>query len=193
MIIGYARTSTVEQQAGFEAQIRDLKVHGCEKIFSEQVSSVNSQRQQLEQAMDFARAGDVLVVTRLDRLARSIANLTQIVAALENNKVGLRILDMSIDTNTPTGRLLINLVGSIAQFEREIMLARQTEGIAKAKDKGLFKGRAPTARRKSDVVMQLIAGGKKPTDIAKELNIGRSSVYRIVAEQNKIISKASTM
>ncbi|MGQ5719649.1 recombinase family protein [Pseudochrobactrum asaccharolyticum] len=184
MIIGYARTSTVEQQAGFEAQFRDLQAHGCDKIFSEQVSSVNSQRLQLEQAMDFAREGDVLVVTRLDRLARSIANLTQIVASLENKKVGLRILDMSIDTNTPTGRLLINLVGSIAQFEREIMLARQREGIAKAKDKGLFKGRAPTARRKSDFVMQLIADGKKPTDIAKELNIGRSSVYRIIAEHD---------
>ena len=181
LIIGYARTSTVEQQAGFEAQIRDLTANGCVKIFSEQVSSVNSKRQQLELAIDFAREGDILVVTRLDRLARSVANLNQIVAELEDKKVDLRILDMSIDTSTPTGRLLINLVGSIAQFEREIMLARQREGIAKAKDKGLFKGRAPTAQRKSEQVLKSIADGKKPSDIAKELNIGRSSVYRILA------------
>jgi len=182
MFVGYCRTSTIEQKAGYEAQLRDLKSQGCEKIFSEQVSSVNSNRPELDRAIEFVRENDVLVVTRLDRLARSVADLSQIVTRLESKQVGLKILDMNIDTTSPTGRLLMNLVGSIAQFEREIMLARQREGIAKAKAEHKFKGRAPTARRKSSVVVSMHQAGRKPADIANELGIGRSSVYRILAE-----------
>ncbi|RUV33150.1 recombinase family protein [Mesorhizobium sp. M7A.F.Ca.MR.148.00.0.0] len=182
MFVGYARTSTVEQQAGYEAQLRDLKSQGCDKVFREQVSSVNSHRPELERAIEFVRENDVLVVTRLDRLARSVGDLQQIVGRLEAKKVGLKILDMAIDTSSATGRLLMNLVGSIAQFEREIMLARQREGIAKAKAEKKFLGRAPTARRKTSSVVSMHGAGKKPTDIAKELGIGRSSVYRILAD-----------
>lgn len=182
MIIGYARTSTIEQQAGYEAQLRDLKAHGCEKIFSEQVSSVNSHRNELDAAIEFAREGDIFVVTRLDRLARSVSDLLRIVSKLEAKGVGLKILDMAIDTTTPTGRLLLNLVGSIAQFEREIMLARQREGIAKAKAENKFKGRQPTARRKTANVWAMHQDGKKAADISKELGISRSSVYRILAD-----------
>ena len=182
MDVGYARTSTVEQQAGFEAQLRDLKLHGCEKIFCEQVGSVNAERLELERAIEFVREGDVLVITRLDRLARSVAHLNQIVGRLDAKSVGLKILDMAIDTTSPTGRLLLNLVGSIAQFEREIMLARQREGIAKAKERGAFKGRKPTARRKAAAIIEMAGCGKKPISIARELGIGRSSVYRILAE-----------
>jgi DNA invertase Pin-like site-specific DNA recombinase len=182
MFVGYARTSTVEQQAGYEAQLRDLKSQGCEKVFSEQVSSVNSKRPELESVIEFVREGDVLVVTRLDRLARSVGDLHQIVGRLEAKKVGLKILDMAIDTTSATGRLLMNLVGSIAQFEREIMLARQREGIAKAKAEHKFRGRAPTARRKTSDVVSMHQAGKKPAEIAKALSVGRSSVYRILSE-----------
>ena len=182
MLIGYARTSRIEQVAGLEAQLRDLKAHGCEKVFSEQVSSINSRRSELERVIEFVREGDVFVVTRLDRLARSVADLIQIQTRLEAKQVGLKILDMAIDTTTPTGRLLMNLVGSIAQFEREIMLARQREGIAKAKAENKFKGRAPTARRKTSDVVSMHQSGAKPTDIAQQLGIGRSSVYRILAD-----------
>lgn len=182
MIVGYARTSTVEQIAGYEAQLRDLKSQGCDKVFSEQVSSVNSNRPELDRAIEFVRENDVLIVSRLDRLARSVADLSQIVARLEAKKVGLKILDMAIDTTSPTGRLLMNLVGSIAQFEREIMLARQREGIAKAKAEHRFKGRAPTARRKSSNVFSLHRAGTKPAEIAKQLGMARSSVYRILAD-----------
>ncbi|MCL7997704.1 recombinase family protein [Brucella sp. 21LCYQ03] len=185
MKIGYARTSTVEQQAGFDAQIRDLNKNDCEKIFSEKVSSINANRPELAHAIEFVREGDVLVVTRLDRLARSIADLTKIVGDLEAKKVGLRILDMNIDTSTPTGRLLLNLVGSIAQFEREIMLARQLEGIAKAKEKGLFKGRAPTARRRTSNILDMASTGVTVANISAELGIGKSSVYRILADSRK--------
>jgi DNA invertase Pin-like site-specific DNA recombinase len=181
MLVGYARTSTIEQQAGFDGQFRDLKNAGCEKVFSEQVSSVNANRPELERTIDFVREGDILVVTRLDRLARSVADLNHIVGRLHQKTVGLKILDMAIDTTTPTGRLLMNLVGSIAQFEREIMLARQREGIAKAKADNKYKGRAPTARRQTASILAMVRDGRKASDIAKELGIGQSSVYRILS------------
>lgn len=182
MLIGYCRVSTLDQQAGYEAQLRDLQLEGCEKVFSEQVSSVNARRAELERAIEFVREGDTLVVTRLDRLARSVADWCQIVARLEAKNVGLKILNINVDTATPTGRLMLNMLGSIAQFERELMLERQREGIAKAKAENKFKGRAPTARRKTSDVVSMHQAGKKPADIANELGIGRSSVYRILAE-----------
>jgi DNA invertase Pin-like site-specific DNA recombinase len=124
------------------------------------VSSIGS-REQLEAAIDFIREGDTLVVTRLDRLARSISNLVDIIRRLEAKGVALRVLDTNLDTATPTGRLMLNLLGSIAQFERELMLERQREGIARAKAEGKYKGRAPTAQRQADRVMALRSAGKK--------------------------------
>lgn len=182
MLVGYARTSTIEQAAGLEAQRRDLAAAGCEEVFEEQVSSVQ-RREGLEKALKFVRKGDTLVVTKLDRLARSVPDLVKIMAKLEEKGASLRILAMNLDTDTPTGRLLINLVGSIAQFEREIMLERQREGIAKAKGEGKYKGRAKTARAKTDDVLALSKAGKGASEIAKEVGIGRASVYRILQDQ----------
>ncbi len=140
MFIGYARTSTVDQVAGFEAQLKELLSAGCEKIFREQVSSVEL-RTQLQAAIEFIREGDALIVTKLDRLARSVSDLMKIIHELENKKVGLRILNLGMDKSTPTGKLLLVILGGIAQFEREIMLERQREGISKAKVEGKYKGR----------------------------------------------------
>jgi DNA invertase Pin-like site-specific DNA recombinase len=131
MLISYARTSTAEQTAGLEAQLRDLRAIGCEKIFSEQVSSV-AYREQLDAAIEFAREGDTFVVTSTFRLARSIRDLCNIVDRLKKKKVELRILKNGIDTSTPNGRLMLGLLGVIAEFEREILLERQREGVAKA-------------------------------------------------------------
>ena len=184
MLVGYARTSTLDQKAGLEAQQRDLEKAGCEKVFTEQVSSVDvANREKLEEAIDFAREGDVLVVTKLDRLARSVPHLVKITERLEAKKVALRILDGAIDTSTANGRLVLNMLTSIAQFEREIMLERQREGIAKAKAAGKYKGRKATARAKSDEVFELAKSKVGPTEIAKRLGIGRASVYRILADQ----------
>ena len=146
MYIGYARTSTVEQDASFDAQQKQLKAAGCQKVFCEQVSAVSPEREQLEAALDYVREGDVLVVTKLDRLARS---------RLDAKGVGLKVLDQAIDTTTPTGRLMFNMLGAIAQFERELIRERMLVGIAKAKVEGKYKGRAPTARAKADKVKQL--------------------------------------
>jgi DNA invertase Pin-like site-specific DNA recombinase len=177
MIIGYARTSTLEQIAGFEAQERDLKAAGVEKVFAEQVSSVAA-RAQLEAALDYLRDGDSLVVTKIDRLARSVADLCAIVAKIERKGASLRILAMNLDTASPTGRLMVNVIGSVAQFEREMMLERQREGIAKAKGEGRYKGRAPTARAKASQVKALASEGVTREAIAKQLGIGVASVYR---------------
>jgi DNA invertase Pin-like site-specific DNA recombinase len=190
MIIGYARTSTTDQKAGLEAQLRDLKVAGCEKIFVEEVSSVDiANRGQLDGALEFVRLGDTLVVTKLDRLARSVAHLLSIVEIIESKGAALRTLDQAIDTGTPNGRLMLGILGSISQFEREIMLERQREGIAKAKAEGRYKGRKPTARAQSVEVKRLVKDeGLSAVEVAKRLGIGRSSVYRIVQEGGAINS-----
>ena len=182
MLIGYARTSTVEQQAGFEAQQRELEKVECEKVFMEQTSSV-ARREQLDTALDFCRENDTLVVTKLDRLARSVAHLVEVTKALDTKGAHLRILDMGMDTSTSTGRFMLNVLGSVAQFEREVMLERQREGIAKAKAEGRYKGRAPTARRQAKEIVALKAEGLKAEDIAEQLGVGRSSVFRILKEQ----------
>jgi len=181
MRIGYARTSTIEQQAGFEAQERDLSAAGCERVFSEQVSSI-AKRDQLEAAVEFIREGDTLVVTKLDRLARSTRHLNEIVDTLQAKGSHLQVLDLGINTGTATGELILTIIGGIAQFERALMLERQREGIAKAKAEGKYKGRAPTARAKSDQVLALKAQGVGAAAIAKQLEIGRASVYRILSD-----------
>jgi DNA invertase Pin-like site-specific DNA recombinase len=182
MEIGYARTSTVEQAAGFEAQKRDLAKAGCTKVFAEQVSSI-AERQQLEAALDYLRDGDVLICTKLDRLCRSMRDLMHIADRTAAKGAGLRILSMSLDTTTPTGKLMLNVLGSVAEWERETMLERQREGIAKAKAAGKYKGRAKTAMAKADDVVALLAEGVSPTEVVKRLRISRSSVYRVMRER----------
>ncbi len=140
MLIGYARTSTLEQIAGLQAQKETLKGLGCDRIWEERTSSVG-QRDALRAAMDFAREGDVLIVTKLDRLARSVRNLGEIVEELEGRRVGLRVLDLGLDTSKATGKLMLNVLGAVAQFEREMMLERQREGIQTAKREGKYRGR----------------------------------------------------
>ncbi|MFI5343762.1 MAG: recombinase family protein [Chlamydiales bacterium] len=180
MIIGYARTSTVEQISGFESQIKELQKAGCEKIFREQVSSI-AIRIQLESALEFVREGDIFVVTKIDRLARSISDLMAIIKSLEKKGVGLRILNLGIDTSTPTGKLMLTVLGGIAQFEREIMLERQREGVAKAKAEGKYKGRKPIAMDRRREVIRLVMSGMSKANVAKQMGIGEASVYRILS------------
>lgn len=177
MLVGYARTSTLEQEAGLEAQVRDLMALGCGKLFQEQVSSVGK-RTQLEAAVDFCREGDTLVVTKLDRLARSVVHMGQILETLNAKGVALRIVDLGMDTGTPSGKLQVNVFAAVAQFEREMMLERQREGIAKAKGEGRYKGRKPTARAKADEIKALAATGMSMGAIATKLGIGKGSVHR---------------
>tara|TARA_R100000365_G_C2748604_1_gene80685 strand:+ start:7613 stop:8167 length:555 start_codon:yes stop_codon:yes gene_type:complete len=183
MLVGYARTSTADQVAGLEAQKRDLGAVGVERIFEEQVSSV-AQRAQLESAMQFVREGDTFVVTKLDRLARSTADLLSILDRLEQRAVSLRILNFGgseVDTTSPTGRLMLTMFGAMAQFEREMMLERQREGIAKAKKDGKYKGRKPTVRNRKAEIEGLTRQGLGASEIARQLGVGRASVYRVLS------------
>ena len=187
MLIGYARTSTLEQMAGLEAQQRDLKEYGCEKVFTEQVSSV-AERDQLEAVLGALRPDDKLVVTKLDRLARSVQHLGQIIERINSAGASLVILDMggtAVDTSNATGKLILNVMSSVSQFEREMMLERQREGIAKAKAEGKYKGRKPTARAKTDMVKLALENGVSKPQICKDLGISRTSLYRIIADSKK--------
>jgi DNA invertase Pin-like site-specific DNA recombinase len=187
MLIGYGRTSTADQQAGIQAQERDLSAAGCDKLFIEQVSSIG-RRQQLDAALDYVRDGDTLIVTKLDRLARSVPDLLAMVTRLEAKSVALRVLAMSglqpLDTGTAIGKLMLAVIGAVGQFEREMMLERQREGIAQAKRDGRYKGRAPTVQRQAAEIIRLKNTGVTPTEIAMKLGIGRASVYRVLAKQH---------
>ena len=185
--VGYARVSTHDQQAGLDAQLRDLKVAGCEEVFSEQVSAVG-QRDRLTEALRFVRRGDTLVITKPDRLARSTTDLLRVVEDLDRRGVGLVMLSMGgqqIDTRAPTGKLMVTMLGAVAEFERGLLLERQREGVAKAKADGKYRGRKPTARAKAADVIRLNAEGLQRTEIARRLNIGVASVYRVLADAKK--------
>lgn len=186
MLVGIARTSTVEQVAGLEGQVRDLIAYGvdAENIYQEQVSSV-AERKQLDAAINTLRKGDKLVVCKLDRLCRSVRHLGELLEVLEAKGAGLVILSMggqSIDTTTATGKLMLNVMSSVAQFEREMMLERQYEGIQKAKDAGKYTGRKPTAMAKSDAVLALLKSGMSKQAICDQVGISRASLYRIMAQ-----------
>lgn len=180
-VLGYARSSTAHQKFGLEAQIEELRAAGCTRIFSETVSSIDSNRTQLQAALQFLRAGDRFVCTRPDRLARNTAELLRITEELSKRGVAVQILSMNIDTSTSTGKLLLTLMAGIATFERELMLERQLSGIAAAKAAGKYKGRIPTARAKTDDVVNLKHQGTSAAAIAKQIGISKASVYRILA------------
>ena len=184
MLIGLARTSTLEQVEGLEGQVRDLEAYGCKRVFKEQVSST-AEREQLETGLGILRAGDKLVVTKLDRLAKSVQHLSQIIKKINSVGASLVILDMggtAVDTSKPTGNLILNVMSSIAHFERAMMLERQREGIAKAKADGRYLGRKPTARAKTDLVKLALDKGISKAQICRDLDISKTSLYRIIGK-----------
>ncbi len=181
MNIGYARTSTLDQKAGFDAQLQELDALGVERVYKEQVSAT-SQRPELQAALDYIRDGDTLIVTKLDRLARSVKHLGEIVEMVEAKNAHLRILNLGIDTSDPTGKLVLNLLGSVAQFEREMMLERQREGIAKAKERGVKFGRPKklSDERLAEMKAEFEAGVIGKAALATKYGISKPSLYRLV-------------
>lgn len=179
-VVGYARVSSTGQS--LEVQLEKLEAAGCEEIFAEKRSgTARAERAELETALRFVRKGDVLIVTRLDRLARSMNDLSSIVADLMGRGVGFRVLDQAaIDTTTAEGRFMLNVLGAFAEFETEIRKERQRDGINKAKASGVYRGRR--ASIDADAVRALHAEGVGATAIVKRLNVGRASVYRLLKE-----------
>ena len=178
-MIGYARVSTVDQS--LTIQIEMLEKIGCSKIFTEQASGVSKKgRAKLEACLDYLREGDVFVVTRIDRLARSIRDLQNIVHRLKGKGVSFQATEQGVDISTSAGKAFFDMLGVFAEFETNIRKERQLEGIAKAKKAGKFKGRKPIAKTKESEVMQLFNDGVHKKEIAKNLNLGIASIYRII-------------
>ena len=180
-LVGYARVSTVGQS--LDAQLNAL--NGCDKVFQEKESGARDDRPQLKQLLEFVREGDAVLVTKLDRLARNTRHLLEISEFLHKKKVSLRVLNLGIDTSTPTGKLMLTMIGAIATFERELMLERQAEGIELAKRRGAYKGRKPTAMAKGREVLALAKRGLPRAEIARQTGISISSVQRILRTTEK--------
>ena len=176
---GYARVSSDDQDCTI--QIDALRQAGCSVIRSEKASGTTTKgRTELSTVLDFIQPGDCLVVTRIDRLARSVADLEKIVGRLRDVGADLKATQQPIDTSSPAGMAFLQMLGVFGQFETAIRRERQMEGIAKAKAEGVYKGRPPSI----DPVMiaALHAEGLGPAAIAKKLKIGRASVYRKLAQ-----------
>jgi len=179
MLYGYARVSTTDQDTTIQEAA--LRAAGCEMVRAEKESGTSREgRAELRLLLDFMRAGDVLMVTRIDRLARSIADLQDIVRELRQKGAALRATEQPIDTSTAAGKAFLDMLGVFAEFETNLRKERQTEGIAKAKAAGVYKGRKPSID--VEAVRSLNREGVGPTDIAKQLKIGRASVYRALQE-----------
>jgi DNA invertase Pin-like site-specific DNA recombinase len=177
-LVGYARVSSVGQSLAVQLD----KLHHCDKIFQEHTSGAGGKRPRLEACLEYVREGDTLVVTRLDRLARSTLHLCQIAAILHRKQVHLRVLDQHINTNDATGRLLFNMLGAIAQFETELRAERQMEGIRKARERGV-----PLGRQKRLTPQQIAALQHQRRDgalirtLMHDYRLAKASVYRYLA------------
>lgn len=174
-IVGYARVSSVGQS--LDVQLDKLK--HCDKIFQEKKSGTSHQRPRLSDCLEYVREGDTLVVTRLDRLARSTLHLCEIAETLKRKQVNLNVLDQNINTNDATGRLLFNMLGAIAQFETEIRAERQMDGIIKAKERGVSFGRK---RKMTQQQIEELQERRKSGTLIKTLmadyDLSKASVYR---------------
>jgi DNA invertase Pin-like site-specific DNA recombinase len=190
-VIGYARVSTTDQDLSIQ-QVA-LKAAGCEVIRAEKRSGTTTKgRDELQTVLDFLRQGDVLMVTRIDRLARSIGgDLQDIVRAVRTAGASLKATEQPIDTSTAAGKCFLDMLGVFAEFETNLRRERQLEGIAKAKAAGVYKGRP--ASIDVDQVRKLKAEGLGPSEIAKSLNIGRASVYRVLGAAPRLAELALTV
>ena len=180
MKIGYARVSSTGQD--YQTQLDKLQAAGCEKVFHEKQSGKSADdRAQLQAALEFARDGDIFVITKLDRLARSMNDLTTITSQLQKKGVGFVVTDQQIDTTTPTGKLMFNVLGSLAEFERDLINARCEEGRKAAKAKGVQFGRKAklTDEQLEALRSDVQAGILSMQAIADRYGVARNSVYRL--------------
>jgi DNA invertase Pin-like site-specific DNA recombinase len=180
MNIGYARVSSVGQS--LDMQLEKLTAYGCEKVFQEKKSGASTRkREAVNDALEFCREGDVLVVTKLDRLARSMFDLQAIVATLERKKVDLVVLDQKIDTTTPTGRLTFHLLGAVAEFERELINERRDEGMQRAKEQGVqFGRRAKLTDVQVQELQEASRAGETRQALMQRFDISKSTYYRLL-------------
>lgn len=178
-IYGYARVSTLDQDNGIQEEA--LKRAGASLIRSEKVSGTSRQgRIELETLLQFIRKGDTLLITRIDRLARSMKDLQDIVHVLRERGAHLKATEQPIDTSTAAGKAFLDMLGVFAEFETNLRRERQLEGVEKAKQAGKYKGRKATAMAKTNEVLALVAQGMSKAAVARQLSIGEASIYRII-------------
>ncbi len=176
---GYARVSTTDQDLTIQQEA--LRAAGCTVIRAEKITGTKRQgRQELELLLEFLREGDTLVVTRIDRLARSVKDLQDIVWELRSRGVNLKATEQPIDTSTAAGKAFLDMLGVFAEFETNLRRERQMEGITAAKVKGVYKGRGKSIN--DDQIRELIQAGAKPSHVARDLGISRASVYRALGK-----------
>jgi DNA invertase Pin-like site-specific DNA recombinase len=185
-IVGYARVSSEDQD--LTIQIEALRDAGCTKIFSEKVSGSSTKgRYQLAACINYMRDGDVMVITRLDRLARSVTDLNNIVTQLRNDGIGFKSTEQAIDTTTSTGRLMFNMLGAFAEFELDIRKERQAEGIAKAKAKGVYKGRTKTDEKTVALIIELSTQRMTRKEVAAVAGVGVATVYKVIKQYKESV------
>ena len=182
MKYGYARVSTEDQN--IEPQIKALTDYGCDIIRQEKISGTSLKgREELNTLLEFLRSGDELVVTKIDRLARSLKDLENIVFNLQEKKVDLSLVETRISTNSAGGKAFLRMLGVFAEFENNLRAERQADGIAMAKANGKYKGRKPTIDDElKEKIINDVENGMKKTEIANNYDIGRNSVYRVIKE-----------
>lgn len=181
---GYARVSSIDQD--YALQEKALRAAGCEIVRSEKASGTKrSGRTELQLLLEFLHDGDTLMVTRVDRLARSIKDLQDIVHLLKEKNVTLKATEQPIDTHTAAGKAFLDMLGVFAEFETNLRRERQLEGIAAAKQRGAYSGRKKSIDD-SEIQRLRFEENLRPTEISRQLGIGRTSVYRAIAKDNKI-------
>lgn len=180
MVIGYARTSTRDQK--IQNQRETLLAHGCEKIFEDQLSGRDTKRPELQEMLKMLREGDTVVVTKLDRLGRSLKDLITLVDGFGKQGVNFVSLNDAIDTTTPSGRLMFNVIGSIAEFERELIGERINDGIEQARSRGVKlgrpRGRSEKASAKALAARKIIKSGGTVSEAARAMGVSRMTIYR---------------
>lgn len=181
MIVGYVRVSTIEQNE--DRQLVTMEKYNVEKVFSEKVSAKDTNREELNKMLDFVREGDTVVIHDFSRLARSTKDLLEIVELLEDKKVTLISSKENIDSSTPTGKLMLTMIGAINEFERANLLERQREGIAIAKEKGLYKGRKEIKIDNFEEYYNRYKNREfNKTQLAKELGVSRPTLDKLIKD-----------
>ena len=175
-IIGYGRVSGEDQDLTIQLEA----LSHCDKIFSEKESGGRNDRPELSSLLDYVRSGDTVEVVRMDRLARDVRHLLKLVDEFEEKGVALKVQNINFNSHDATGKLMLTMLAAVDEFERNLLKERQAAGIAKAKEKGGYTGRKPTAKAKSSEVLAMVTDGVKKAEIARRLNIGVASVYRII-------------
>ena len=183
MLIGYARVSKLDQQ-DTRAQAKELKRAGCKRIFEESVSGGRWDRPELHRALDQLRAGDVLIVWKLDRLSRSLKDLLHILEKITDAKAGFRSLTEAIDTTTSAGRMMLQMLGAFAEFERSMVRERTRLGLLAAREQGRVGGRPPklSANQQAEAIRMVNSGDKTVSDVARLFHVHRSSISRLIAK-----------